>query len=223
MGRLAGTVLLLLSLAATAAAATSPADVYRNAIQSAAAKSSVHYVVDSKIAGNTELMVGDAALGRGSQRITFTKGGTTGHVTVLVVANTAYVRGDSFTLVQFLGLTPAQAAQFAGKWFFLKPPSGAYRDVAQDVSLQSFVVDLLMPAPYTAVPATTIGGHAVTGVRSHPKAGGKSATVTLYVGAGSPLPVAQVEQGPSGKITTTLSRWNEHVSVTAPQGAVAFH
>ncbi len=223
MARLAGAVLLLLSLAATAAAATSPSDVYRNAIQAAAAKSSVHYVAASTIAGNGEVIVGDAALGHGIQQITFTKNGTTGHVTVVLAANTAYVRGDAFTLVQFLGLTQAQASQLDGKWFFLKPGNGAYRAVAQDVSLQSFVVDLLMPAPYAAVPATTIAGHRVTGVRSHVKSGSKSATVTLYVGAGSPLPVAQVEQGPNGKITTTLSRWNERVSVTAPTGAVAFH
>jgi hypothetical protein len=223
MGRLAGAVLLFLALAATAAAATTPADTYRNAIQAAAAKSSVHYVATSNIAGNDEVIVGDAALGRGIQRITFTKGGTTGHVTVLVVSSTAYVRGDAFTLVSFLGLTSAQATQFAGRWFYVKPPNGAYRAVAQDVSLQSFVVDLIMPAPYTTAPATTIAGHKVTGVRSRLKSNGKTATITLYVGAGSPLPVAQVEQGPNGKVTTTLSRWNEHVSVTAPTGALAFH
>jgi hypothetical protein len=223
MRRLAGAVLLLLSLAATAAAATTPADTYRNAIQAAAARNSVHYVATSKIAGNSEVIVGDAALGRGIQRIAFTKGGTTGHVTVLVVANTAYVRGDSFALVAFLGLTTVQATQYAGRWFYVKPPNGAYRPVAQDVSLQSFVVDLIMPAPYTTVPATTIAGHKVTGVRSRVTSSGKTATVTLYVAAASPLPVAQVEQGPNGKVTTTLTRWNEHVSVTAPSGALAFH
>jgi len=222
MGRLAGAVLIFLSLAATAAASTTPADVYRTAIQSAAAKNSVHYVVRSNVGGNAQLMVCDAALGRGVQRITFTKGGTTGHVTVLLVANTAYVRGDAFTLAQYLGLTSAQASQFAGRWFFLKPPNGAYRAVSRDVSLQSFVVDLLMPAPYTTAPTTIIGGHAVTGVRSRVKNAGRSATITLYIGAGSPLPVAQVEQAPTGKVTTTLSRWNERVSVTAPSGAVAF-
>ena len=223
MRRLAGAVILVLSFAGTAAAATSPDDVYRNAIQSAAAKNSVHYIASSNISGNAEVIVGDAALGHGIQQITFTKNGRTGHVTVLLAATKAYVRGDAFTLVQFLGLTPAQASQFTGKWFFLKPGDAAYRSVAQDVSLQSFVVDLVMPAPYTATPATAIGGRKVTGVRSHVKVGNRLVTVTLYVGAGSPLPVAQIEQGANGKITTTLSRWNERVSVTAPQGAIAFH
>src|SRR5207249_4872423 len=82
----------------------------------------------------------------------------------IVAANTAYLRGDRFTLQAYLGLTAGQASRFAGRWFFLKPPSGAYAVVAEAVRLQSFVAELRMPAPYTTAPATTIGGKHVTGV-----------------------------------------------------------
>ena len=194
-------VLLMPLVLATA----TPTDVYHAALKSAAGQRSVHYVAASKLGGNTEVMVGDAAV-----------------VTVIVAANTAYVRGDRFTLQAYLGLTAGQASRFAGRWFFLKPPSGAYAVVAEAVRLQSFVAELRMPAPYTTAPATTIGGKHVTGVKSHEVVRGQRATIVLYVAAGSPLPVAQIGSGAAGKITTTLGPWNTPVAVSAPKGAVAF-
>lgn len=223
VSRLAAATALALAFAATSAAATSPADVYRAAIAAASAKLSVHYVSTSNLAGSSETMVGDAALDRGSQRITYSHGGTTGHVTVLVVKSTAYVRGDAFALTSYMGLTSAQAARYAGRWFFLKPPGGAYSVVAEAVRLGSFVNELQMPAPYTAAPKKTIGGRSVGGVRSKVTRAGKTATLTLYVASGTNLPVAQVIEGSIGKITTTLGKWNERVAVVAPHGALAFH
>ena len=209
----------LLVLAAPAAAGPSPAATYRAAIAAAGAQRSVHYVALTRISGTTETMVGDAARDRGSQRITYTRGGSTGHVTIVVVRNTAYVRGDRFALGAYLGLTTAQATRYAGRWFSLVPPGAAYGQVAEAVRLQSFVAELRMPGPYRAAAAATIGGRRVAGVRTRATVGGKPVEVTLYVGSGSPLPVAQ---GPTGTITTTLGRWNEHVGISAPTGAIRF-
>jgi hypothetical protein len=221
--RLAAVSILVLALAATAAAATSPVDVYRAAIIAAGAQKSVHYVSTSNLGGSHETIVGDAAGDRGIQRISFSRAGTTGHVTVIVAKTTAYVRGDAFTLRSYMGLTGAQVSRYAGRWFALKPPSGAYVVVSEAVRMGSFVGELTMPGPYTAVSATRFAGRSVTGVRSKVTRSGKTATLTLYVGSGSPLPVAQLIAGSSGKVTTTLSRWNERVSVVAPRGALAFH
>jgi hypothetical protein len=222
--RLLLVAVLVLGVAGTAAASTTtPRDTYRAAIIAAGAKKSVHYVSVSNLGGAKETMVGDAALDRGSQRITYSQGGKTGHVVVLVVASTAYVKGDSFALSDYLGLTAAQASRYAGKWFSLKPPGGGYAVVAEAVRMQSFLEELLMPAPYTVAPPVTIGGKRATGVKSTVTRSGETATLLLYVVSGSPLPVAQVAHGSSGTITTTLSRWNAPVTVTAPRGAVAFH
>lgn len=221
--RLAVVFTLVLALAATAAAATSPADIYRAAIAAAGAKKSVHYVATSSIGGNRETMVGDAAVDRGIQRIAFSRGGRSGHVTVIVVKTGAYVRGDAFTLSNYMGLTSAQLSRFAGRWFVVKSPSVEYAVIAEAVRMRSFVSELTMPTPYTGVPATTVGGHTVTGVRSKITQSGKTALVTLYVTAGSPLPVEQVIAGSTGKVTTTLGRWNERVPVVAPSGALPFH
>lgn len=221
--RLALVTGLLLALAATAAAATSPADLYRSAISAASAKLSVHYVSVSNLGGDSETMIGDAALDRGIQRITYSHGGKTGHVTVVVVKAVAYVNGDAFTLTNYMGLTGAQASRYAGRWFHLEPPNGAYAAVAEAVRMDSFVSELEMPAPYTAAPAASFGGHSGTGVRTTVSRNGKTAILTLYVAAGTHLPIAQVIGGSNGKITTTLGKWNERVTVAAPHGALAFH
>jgi hypothetical protein len=221
--RLAVVVGLMLAFAASAAAATSPADVYRSAIAAAAARQSVHYVSVSNLGGAAERLVGDAALDRGIQRITFSQNGKTGHVTIVVVKAVAYVNGDTFALESYMGLTSAQAARYSGRWFHLEPPSGAYGVVSEAVRMGSFVSELQMPGPYTAAPAASFGGHRGTGVRSKVTRSGKTARLTLYVDAGTHLPVAQVVDGSNGRITTTLGRWNQHVSVTAPHGALAFH
>jgi hypothetical protein len=203
------------AVAASFAVATTPGDLYKNTLLNAVAQQSVHYVSTSAISGNHERMVGNAARDHGSQQITFTKGGTTGHVTVVVANRTAYVRGDAFTLREYMGLPSAQAARYDGKWFFLKPPSGAYRAVAEAVTLTSFVSELAMPPPYTSVPH---------GVRSSDTRSGKTATITLYVSSGAkPLPVKQVASGPTGTISTTMGGWNRKVAITAPAGALAFH
>ncbi len=220
--RLVPAVLAALVAAGVAAAATSPATVYHVAVVSASAKRSVHYVATSNLGGDREVMVGDAGPDRGIQRITFSRAGSTGHVTILVVAGKAYLRGDVFTLETYLGLTKAQAARYHGKWFVIAPPSGAFAPVSEAVRMPSFVGELLMPPPYTPALATTIGGRRVTGVASRFTRSGRSAVVTLYVTAASPLPYAQVEEGQTGRVTTIMSRWNEPVHVAAPAVALPF-
>lgn len=43
------------------------------------------------------------------QHVTYRKAGRSGHVTVRVVANTAYVRGDAFALENYMGIPPSVA------------------------------------------------------------------------------------------------------------------
>lgn len=216
--RFLSAIAVALVAAATASAATSPRDVYRTAMVAAALEKSVHYVSASNLAGNSETIVGDAGLGRGIQRITFTKGGTTGHVTVLVVGQKAFVRGDAFTLTNFLGLTSAQTARYANRWFFVQGPSRTYAVVAEAVEYRSFVRDLLMRDPLTFAPQTSFHGRHATGIRSKTK----DATIDLFIGDGLPVPLGQVVHRAQGTVTTTLSHWNEDVSLSAPKGARAF-
>jgi hypothetical protein len=221
--RLALVAALALVLAATAAAATSPTNVYFASIAAATKKQSVHYVSVSNINGNAETLIGDAANDRGIQRITFKQGGTTGHVTVIVVGTTAYVRGDGFSLRNYLGLTAAQVSRYSGRWFSMKAPSSAYNIVSEAVRMGSFVQELEMAAPYSAAPVKTFGGHSRKGVRTKVSQSGKTVTIDLYVAGDTHLPVAQIVSGSAGSTTTTLSGWNTKVNVAAPSGALAFH
>jgi hypothetical protein len=216
-------VVAALTGAAVAVAATSPATLYHSAVVAASAKRSVHYVATSTLGGDREVLVGDAGPDRGSQRVTFTHAGRTGRVAISVVANKAYLRGDAFALQAYVGLNAAQVAKYAGRWFVIAPPSGAFGAVAEAVRMPSFVAELLMPAPYTPALAATLAGRRVTGVASRFSRNGKSAVVTLYVAGGSPLPFAQVAKGPAGTVTTIMSRWNEPVRVAAPAGTLPFH
>ena len=214
--------LAALVLAGAASAATSPRDIYRAAMVAAALERSVHYVSASNVGGNHETIVGDAGLGRGIQRITFRKAGSTGHVTVIVIGPKAYVRGDAFALPNFLGMTSAQTATFANKWFVITGPSQTYAVIAEAVEFRSFVRELLIAGPLTTAPSTSFGGKHATGVRSTLKKGSDIATIDLFVGDKTPLPLGEVEKGSRGSITTTLSRWNEAVTLAAPKGALAF-
>ncbi len=61
---------------------------------------------------------------------------------MLVVGGTAYIHGNAFALQNFFRFTAAQASQYAGKWIAIPATSGAYGDVAADVTFASFLSDL---------------------------------------------------------------------------------
>jgi hypothetical protein len=214
-------VALAVASAGVAATAT-PAQTLASALAAARAQKSVHYVAVQTAGSRNVTIAGDAAVDRGIQRITFRVSGKSGHVTVIVVANTAYVRGDAFTLEHYMGFPATTAAADAGKWLRLAHTSPAFATVAADVRLASTVSELAMPKPLTAVPATTVAGQQVVGVRATFTRSGHEITETLFVrSAGTPLPVEQLAATGSAKLRVLFSGWNEPVRITAPAHSVA--
>jgi hypothetical protein len=142
-------------------------------------------------------------------------------VTVIVVANVAYIRGDAATLRSYMGFTAADAGKYAGRWLSIKPSQARFKPVAEAVRLLSTIGELAMPPPFTVTPPATVAGQPVKGVRASFTRSGQKVVETLYVRAsGSPLPVEQVAAATNGVgLTTTFSRWNEAVRVAAPAGA----
>ena len=168
-------------------------------------------------------MVCDVAKDRGIQRISITEGGTTGHVTVLVVNRTAYIRGGTFALHAYMGFTPAQASRYHGRWIAIPHGFPSYGTVAAGVTLASVVHELKVAGSSLVRVAGRFGGHAVIGVRRSGKVGGLRTIETLYADArGAPLPVAEILVAPAKgyRNTTTLSHWNEPVRVAPPANAV---
>jgi hypothetical protein len=190
-----------------------------SSLAAAKAQHSVHYVSSWKSAGLSGSIVGDAAIDRGIQRITFRKGPQTGHVTVLVVENTAYVRGDALALQSYMGFSSADASAAAGKWVRVEHTHAWFSTVAAAVRLGSTIDELRLSVedPLESAGNTTLNGRRVAIIRGRIARSGNGATATLYVQTdGERLPVAEIERQGTKIASTVLSRWNEPVHVSAP-------
>jgi hypothetical protein len=218
---LAGVVAVLCVGSGVAGAAVSPSQVVSAALAKARAQRSVHYV-SSQVSGDTSVTIdGDAVRDRGIQRITYRKGGRVGHLTVVVVANVAYVRGDTFTLTNYMRIPLSSSSGWAGKWLSLARSAPDFAAVAAAVRLVSTIAELTIPPPFRYVGTSTRQGRHVVGIASHFQQAGHAITETLYVDVARSLPVQLVGKSGTTTITGTFSRWNEHVSVAAPASAIA--
>jgi hypothetical protein len=171
------------------------------------AQHSVHYV-STTTAGTTKVViVADVAKTTGSQEITFTQGGQSGHVTVHLVNGTAYFRGDAFALHTFMGVPAGNAETYADQWVRVPHTAKQYASVADDVTLPSFAVGLALSGTVQKVKG---------GLRESTSTG----SVTILI-ARNHLPTRETAQGSGGKLVMTTSRWNEPVHVTVPSKTVA--
>jgi hypothetical protein len=210
-------------LAPVAATATKPpAQLLAAVLAAGDAQRSVHYVTTASYGGADIRQVGDAGITRGIQRMAFRKGARTGHVTVIVAAHTAYVRGDAFTLVNYMGFKSAPAAKYADRWVSIPPTDADYSTVAAAVTLHSTLHQLKLSAALSTTPQTTLDGQQVVGIKGrYTGAGGRTASAILYVRAtGSPLPVQETVRVGAARFAVTFSNWNQSMSVSAPTGAV---
>lgn len=217
----AGAVAAALYLSVGVASAdVSPARLVSSALAKAHGQKSVHYVASQSFGGLSVTIDGDAATDRGIQHITYRKGGRIGHVTVLVAANTAYVRGDAFTLANYMRIPAAAAERWAGKWLSIARSAPDYNEVAAAVRLASTLDELKMPRPFHGVGTVTRRGRRLVGIASHFRRAGHAVTETLYIDAARSLPVEQVGRSKGIRSRTTLSRWNEPVVVSPPASAI---
>lgn len=203
-----------------ATAASSPSQTVAAALAKARAQQSVHYV-STQVFGSIAVTInGDAARDRGIQRITFRKAGHVGHVTVLVVANTAYVRGDAFTLESYMRIPASSATAWAGKWLSLAHTAPDFAQVAAAVRLVSTLAELSMPPPFRSVGTSTRQGRRVIGIAAHFQRAGHAIDETLYIDLARGLPFQQVGRSGTTTVSGTFSRWNEPVRVSAPASAI---
>lgn len=218
-------VLVLVGVAAGAAAAASfaaqsPKALRASILAAARAQHSVHYVSISVGPVRTQI-VGDVAADHGIQRITFTRSGKTGHVTVVVAKRTAYIRGDAFTLNNYMELPAAGSAKYAGRWISIAHSNRTFADVAAAVTLSSFVQDLDLGGKTVRV-SGTVAGRKVVGVRMTRSLQGVREVETLFARPGRlhlPVEEKDVVVG-QGATQATMSRWNERVRAHAPAHAV---
>ena len=224
--RRVGALVLVLAAAGGAAAlsgaARSPKALRASILAAARAKHSVHYTTTGGRGHVRERIVADVAADRGIQRIAFTKSGRTGHVTVKVVNRTAYIRGDAFTLHNYMDFPTALASRYAGRWIALLHTNRAYATVAAAVTFSSFLDELQPKGKAVRIVSGAIGGKRVVGVRSSSDQHGVRLVSTLFARPGAdPLPVEERDTvpGKNASSVATMSRWNERVRVKAPARA----
>jgi hypothetical protein len=208
-------------LPSVALSASSPVTLLAKILATARAQRSVHYVSTAHLGTIRVVQVADVAATKGIQRITFTNANATGRVTVIVSGKSAYIRGDSFVLVNYMGFKRAASAKYANRWVSIPRGDRAFSSVAADVTLPSTIDSLVGRGRPTAAPSTTVDGQRVVGVQWRARVGGKPVSVRLYARASrTPLPVEQRATRGTATISVMFSRWNETVPVTAPKSAV---
>jgi hypothetical protein len=186
-------------------------------VSSEAAKS-VHYVSVQRAGADRIVEVADAAWDQGVQRITVTHAGQTGHVTVIVTPGSAYVKGDTFALTNYMGYKPAAATTYSERWIEIPSSDHDYNAVSSDVTMPQ-AVQLYVPTPMWLNSSADVQGQPAIGVSGVKPATTTSppVTITLFARAtGAPLPIEQDIVKGAYTATITFSRWNERVRVAAP-------
>ena len=221
-GCLLGAATLACLLPSAASASGSPSKALASILAAARAKASVHYTSTTNFGTEQLSFVGDAGLVDGSQTITYVKSGKTGHVTVIVSGNTAYVRGDAFTLANYLGFKSAAATEYAGRWVRFPHTDKGYATLAAGVTLPSVVDELEVGGQLVNVSDTKVAGQQVFGVRGTDSSAGVTTVETIYARArGSSLPVQEVATHGNISLAITFSGWNETIAIPAPKPSVA--
>ncbi len=191
-------------------------------LAAANARHSVH-VVSTAEYGTVHLTdVDDIGRTQGIQRVTLAQSGNTGEVTVIATRSAAYIRGDAFTLANYIGATAAAAKKYAHRWIKFTPKDKGYKNTIAGVTLASEIGQLAPAPPLRTVRHVTIGGVPAFGVRGvTPSSQPPPAEDTIYARAdGAPLPIKQVVELGTQRLTVTLSRWDEPLRLQIPRDTV---
>lgn len=220
---------LLVCVAAAAAvavgvarAAQSPRAVRASIIDAARAQQSVHYKTE-QVVGNARLtLVGDVEAADGTQHVSLKLGKKTGHLAIVVSAQTAYVQGDLLGLEAMQGLTKTQASTYAGQWIAIPKGDKDYGQTAADVTLGS-LIQLSTPRGHLAAGSKKLHGERVVAVVGVSGKGKKKELKVLAArpkGTRLPIEEDEVEPGQEYIAHTVFGRWNESVQVQAPTSSV---
>jgi hypothetical protein len=211
--------LVLLSATAEAAGAGTPTtiSVLTSAKSAIGKQTSVHLVVTSRSSSTSVEENLQADLGKTSGIETISEGSDT--VMIKVTPTYAYLSGNSSGLTKIFGLTSAEAKQVGKDWVSVKAGTSQYKDLAPSMTVSSAAgvlpaakgTQLYTPAPAAKKLYTLKWDTAATS--SEPAFAN---TLTLSA-VGATLPVQETTTAlGGGRETVALSKWGEHVLVSAP-------
>lgn len=166
--------------------------------------------------------VADVGRFDGTQSVAGTRVGQRVSATIVLVGETAYVRGNANGLRDLVGLKAPAAAKEAGKWL-LVPASDQqlFGNLAGGLTVSSAVQQLDLVGALKLLPETTLGARAVLGVETATVATGTPGTQVLYMRAdGRPLPVEEVQRFQSVEDSISFGHWGEPPQAKVPPAPV---
>ena len=208
--------------AAAALAAASPKAFRASVVRAALAQKSLRWV-EHDYAGNVAVSSSsDVNANSGSQFLTVKIGKQSGTIHIIFINGIAYVQGEALGLAVNLGLTNAQATQYAGRWISVTKGDKAYAATADGLTLASIVHDVTPHGPLELV-KKEFHGKQVFALEA--LGGPQQAPVFRVLVAprkGQRLPIEASSINPSRALSThtDFSRWNEPVNVHAPSGSI---
>ncbi len=209
----------LLSATAEAAGAGAPttSSVLTSAKSAIGKQTSVHLVLTSKSSSTAVEEHIKADLEKTSGIETISVGSDT--AILKLTPNYAYLSGNSSGLTKLFGLTSAEVNKIHGHWVSFKAGTSQYKDLAASLTVSS-VASVLPAAKGTKLHTATPPAKKWYTLKWETAATSSEPALanTLILSAiGATLPVQETSTAPGGgKETVALSKWGEHVLVSAP-------
>jgi len=222
---LLGAVLPLPLVAAVAS--VSPSSELRAVIAAANAEDFVHVTSSARLNASLRVTItGTVGTSSGTQTIDYDLDGNAHLVTVVLLDQVAYIKGDATVLQKYMGLKATEARRVAGKWFKMLSTVPDYTAVSGGLTVSSVVNEFNMSGAITALADRKLDGSPVIALSGNSVASaltGPSLPETLYASTnGKPLPI-EVTQTQSGRTATiTFADWNTAVRVAAPSTTLVF-
>jgi hypothetical protein len=205
------------------AGATTPSAsaLYKDAVATTRSWS-VHYSSASTESKKTLKESGNAGPASASQTVLLGKG----TISILVIGDFSYVKGNVNGLEELAGLDSSQAAEAAGQWIAFSSDNTAFAPVVEGVRSTDLAKELALKAPLSLGHESRLNGEVVDAIDGTQAIGKKSEHVVLYVRArGTHVPVEEDSVNAKGQHTdaehVVYSKWGEQVRPEAPKATIS--
>lgn len=204
--------------AAIALAAASPKAVRSSIVAAALSQHSLHWTEHDAVGGALVEAVADVTSHAGTQQVAIAAAGKTGTVQIVFINHTDYVKGDAFGLQTNVGLTAAQAKQYADRWISITKGDKAYAPVASGLTIASIVHGMTPRGTLKSFKRNVHGTRLVVVEATSGTGKNRKLESVAAPARGRPLPIEAASITPSTNALTHLdfSRWNESVTIKAP-------
>ena len=174
--------------------------------------------VKSSSSSSAERITVDAGLKDGMETIAV----GTATAAIKVTSSYGYISGSASGLTTIFGLSAAQAKKVGKDWVSFKAGTTQYTSFKSGVTMSS-VESVLPQAAGTKSSAAVVNGtkvHVLTWTVAATSSTPKTLSTLTISAVGAALPIEETATDPAGADETLLlSKWGEHVIVTAPPAA----